>query len=193
MRIFPTQSHTISEIGKHIGERIYLHLSAVDSLSLEGRDALTRAQELSDVRSDAFNVVRFEPANDTVTFLQYTDFFEDACPALSESWKVCIGENNVAHRRFDESFNPPILHRKELLLAPDHPDRSRFERLTTQLESIGLFQDPVRIGFRLQWERLLAERGFRLVGHDLVPLEMTKAIVLKNFSMQKRCSQSLAT
>jgi hypothetical protein len=130
MRPVITQSDTITEIGKNVGTRTYLHVSAIDLLSKESADFLVKAQELGNIQVGAFNVVRFEPAYNSVAFLHYPDFFEDPCPVLSESWKVRMAENSVAHRIFDESLNPPILHRKELLLTPDHPDRSRFERLT---------------------------------------------------------------
>ncbi|WP_347259291.1 DNA phosphorothioation-associated putative methyltransferase, partial [Methylocaldum sp.] len=45
-----------------------------------------------------------------------------------------------------------------------------FEALTSAAEQIGLFDDPCRIGFKQAWEILLAQRGFRLAGHDLVPI-----------------------
>src|SRR5207249_11651538 len=37
-------------------------------------------------------------------------------------------------------------------------------------EQIGLFDDSNRIGFRQAWEALLAQRGYKIVGHDLVPI-----------------------
>jgi hypothetical protein len=170
MSTFTTFSDIASQTGKRIGARVYLHVSAIDLLTHEAADALARGKARSGLRAEAFNVVRFDPISNTVTFLHYPDFFEVACPTLNESWKVWLHEATVSHRIYAESLNPPILHRKELLLAPDHPDRARFQALTSQLESIGLFQDPVRIGFQIQWERLLSERGFRLVGHDLFPI-----------------------
>ncbi|WP_347259270.1 DNA phosphorothioation-associated putative methyltransferase, partial [Methylocaldum sp.] len=45
-----------------------------------------------------------------------------------------------------------------------------FEALTSAAEQIGLFDDPCRIGFKQAWEILLAQRGFRLAGHELVPI-----------------------
>ena len=37
-------------------------------------------------------------------------------------------------------------------------------------ESIGLFDDPRRIGYKRQWEQLARERGYRIVDHALVPI-----------------------
>ncbi len=69
-----------------------------------------------------------------------------------------------------DSLNPPILHRKELLLPADHPRRAEYAALTQACESIGLFDEPTRIGYRRQWEQLLRDKGYRVVGHQLVPI-----------------------
>jgi hypothetical protein len=64
--------------------------------------------------------------------------------------------------------NPPILHRKETFLAPDHPLRERFARLSAQEEKQGLLDDTTTIGTRDGWQRRLHETGFLLRGHGLV-------------------------
>lgn len=67
-------------------------------------------------------------------------------------------------------LNPPILHRKELLLPADDPRREAWAALTAACESVGLFDDPRRIGYRRQWEQLVRGRGYRVVEHALVPI-----------------------
>jgi hypothetical protein len=67
-------------------------------------------------------------------------------------------------------LNPPILHRKELLLPADHPQQVAYQALTAAAEQIGLFDDPNRIGFKRAWETLLTQKGYRVVGHELVPI-----------------------
>jgi DNA phosphorothioation-associated putative methyltransferase len=89
---------------------------------------------------------------------------------LLESWQVDLASSHVGYRTYQNSFNPPILHRKELMLADDHPRRREFEALTQMAESIGLFKDPTRIGFREQWLGLVRETGYRIIGHELVPI-----------------------
>jgi DNA phosphorothioation-associated putative methyltransferase len=64
--------------------------------------------------------------------------------------------------------NPPILHRKETFLLPDHPLYARFARLTAQEEKHGLLDDSATIGTRDGWEARLAAAGFALRGHRLV-------------------------
>jgi hypothetical protein len=83
---------------------------------------------------------------------------------------VDLGAGTVRFRTFADSLNPPILHRKELLLRADHPRRAEFEALTQAAEAVGLFDNPLRIGFQRPWEALLAQKGYRVVGHALVPI-----------------------
>ena len=63
--------------------------------------------------------------------------------------------------------NPPILHRKELLLSPGDPRISEFAQLSVAEEAAGLLDSTSTIGFRLNWERLLTSRGFTTDGHSL--------------------------
>jgi hypothetical protein len=64
--------------------------------------------------------------------------------------------------------NPPILHRKEALVAPDHPLYTKFARLTQQEERHGLLADPAGIGTQAAWESRLRDAGFALRGHRLI-------------------------
>jgi len=57
------------------------------------------------------------------------------------------------------------------LLIPDsHPGRQEFLELTRFAESIGLFDDPVRIGFQRQWEELVTSKGYSISGGTFVPI-----------------------
>jgi DNA phosphorothioation-associated putative methyltransferase len=157
-------------IGKTVGQRLYVHVSALPLASQQFIDATKEATHLCGIAEHAFNVARANSEAGTISLLHYPTFFDDPFPPLGESWKVSLASGDVCYRTYSQSLNPPILHRKELLLSPNDERRSAFEQLTAQLEAVGLFDDPVRIGFRLQWERLLAERGFRVIGHELVPI-----------------------
>ena len=64
---------------------------------------------------------------------------------------------------------PPILHRKELLLALDDPDRAAFAALTRDAEEAGLFRGSTTIGTRRRWEALLKQAGLAVQAHRLVP------------------------
>lgn len=157
--------------GKLVAGRVYFHTSAARSLEASAFALLSSASAIANIEPDRdFNVVRIDPSKETVALLSYPGFFDEAFPRLARSWKVNLVERQVTLRDYEDSFNPPILHRKELLLIPDDPRREIYEHLTSQLESLGLFDDPVHIGFCLQWSKLLAERGFRIVDHQIVPI-----------------------
>jgi hypothetical protein len=61
------------------------------------------------------------------------------------------------------------------MLPEDHPRRAEFQALTETAEAIGLFEDSTRIGFREQWLRLVREKGYQIVGHDLIPIANDEA------------------
>ncbi|MFD2113524.1 hypothetical protein [Thiorhodococcus fuscus] len=102
--------------------------------------------------------------------MNYPTFDDDAFPALQESWLVDLDQRAVSYRTYADSLNPPILHRKELLLAEDDPRRKACAALTESCEFVGLFDDPRRIGYQRQWLALIREKGYRLDGYTLVPL-----------------------
>jgi hypothetical protein len=158
------------DVGKFVGHRLYVHTSALESAAPQLIEHVRRAIALIGIPQDAFNVVRLDTFADTIALLSYPGFFDEAFPSIERSWKIVLSSGKMSHRTYINSLNPPILHRKELLLSPIDFRRPRFERLTAQLEPLGFFDDPVKIGFKLQWDRLLSERGFRVVDHDLVPI-----------------------
>lgn len=155
--------------GKTVGLRLYLH---IDALPLADKDVQALVDDavlrLAADRS-SFNVVRIDKGN-AIALLEYPFFEELAFPVLSRSWRIDPSTGRTSFRDYRNSLNPPILHRKELLLPPGHCCVSKFSKLTADLEYQGLFDDTLRIGYRRQWDALLRERGYRVVGHDLVPI-----------------------
>jgi len=170
--------------GKAVGDRLYLHvatLTAGDATACAGRvpighaerlaARLAEAEQLAGLRrGEHFNLLRVDSAEEKLALLHYPGFFDEPFPALAESWRVDLATGTVRHRTYADSLNPPILHRKELLLPADHPRRAEYAALTAACESVGLFDDPRRIGYRRQWQQLMRERGFMLDGHALVPI-----------------------
>ncbi len=157
--------------GKTIAGRRYLHRTLLEQAEAEQVEAVATALEMLRASVEPeFNVVRVAADGSEVAFLNYPDFFENPFPALKESWRVDRATGETGYRTYEDSLNPPILHRKELLLPDDHPGLAEYAALTEQAESIGLFDDPKRIGYRRQWEALVADAGYRIEGHALVPI-----------------------
>jgi DNA phosphorothioation-associated putative methyltransferase len=103
-----------------------------------------------------------------MSYLSYPEFERDPHPALAASLVVPLQTFRIRYYDYKDSKNPPILHRKEEFLPPDHPLRAKFARLTRQEEKWGLYEQPETIGTREGWEKVLAERGVHLSGHRLL-------------------------
>ncbi len=159
------------ETGKTVAQYTYIHIEALESLAPLWRDMVERASSLAKAGTDMdFNVVKLNQDGTSVSLLDYPGFFDEAFPVLRRYWTVDLAKSTVRFRTYAESLNPPILHRKELLLPEGHPLRESFANLTSTAEQIGLFDDPRRIGFLRAWEVLLGLRGYRVVGHELIPV-----------------------
>jgi DNA phosphorothioation-associated putative methyltransferase len=115
-----------------------------------------------------FNLLKFHTASPKISFLAYPDFEKDPHPALKEAVIVDLVISKTRRDDYRTRANPPVLHRKETFLPPEHPLQGKFAKLTRQEEEAGLLDDTARIGFRINWERTLAEKGFGFKGHRLV-------------------------
>jgi len=141
------------------------------SLPEEWQARTAHASQLAGLSPESdFNVVKLHEGGDQLSLLDYGDFFHDPFPSLGRSWRICLSRRTIVFKTYLESRNPPILHRKELLLLPDDPRTAGFAAITESAVAIGLFADPNRIGFREYWYRLVAEHGYELVGDEFVPL-----------------------
>jgi hypothetical protein len=117
---------------------------------------------------EEFNVVKFRTDAPRLSFLQYSSFFEEAHPCLEEAIAIDLSSGRSLRTTYRDSLNPPILHRKELMLAPDHPRSAEFAALSMAEEQAGLYSNTAVIGFRVNWERLLAAHELSIEGHRLI-------------------------
>jgi len=108
-----------------------------------------------------FNLIKFRTDELKVSFLSYPDFMDDPHPALRHAVTIDLATGKARHMDYADNLNPPILHRKETFLAPEHTRRAGFAALTRAEEAAGLYERTATIGFKLNWERLLREKGSR--------------------------------
>lgn len=92
----------------------------------------------------------------------------DGHPCLAASLVVDMPRLRLSYLNYASRQNPPVLHRKELLVGDDYPLRMRFARLTAQEERLGLYDEPSLIGSLSGWEDVLAKKGVRVSGHRVV-------------------------
>ncbi|MBE0540121.1 MAG: DNA phosphorothioation-associated putative methyltransferase [Verrucomicrobia bacterium] len=118
-----------------------------------------------------YNIIKFRTDELKISFLSYPKFMDDAHPALRHALTVDLATAKARHTDYADNHNPPILHRKETLLPGSHPRHREFATLTSAEETSGLYEHTATIGFRLNWEKLLVEKGLRIAGHSLMNAE----------------------
>jgi DNA phosphorothioation-associated putative methyltransferase len=159
-------------IGKKIFDDLYIHQSAIDELNDEHlirvlSDALNN---LNDEAFVNFNVVKINLKSKKISLLEYENFETDPFPSLITSYTLGNTINELQKRSYQKSLNPPILHRKELLVSKKHPMRNEWESLTRVAESLGFFEQQSSIGFKLNWEKTIYRNGFKLIGNEFLPI-----------------------
>ena len=158
-----------SSSGKEVAGNLYLHRDAVADLEPEARSEIWAAEAIANISQ--WNVVKLRKTGQKrVSLLTYEDF-ERPFPALLESVTVDLESHTSARRSYRARANPPVLHRKELLLPADHPRREEYSELTQGLERIGLLRETSSIGTKLAWEQRLREAGVKIVGHAIEQLD----------------------
>ena len=156
-----------SAVGKRTPDAFYVHVDAADLLPTVLRVFIGAADALIGTVPET-TLVKAHLDKPRVSYLVYPDFETDPHPALAESWVVDFRELDVRPHDYRSRENPPVLHRKELFVAPDHPRIETFRRLTEWEDRHGLLDDPQAIGTRAAWNRRLESAGWRVKGHRLV-------------------------
>jgi hypothetical protein len=153
--------------GKRVHQDCYIHISLLDEQPAAVRSAVEKALCLARIDHQDFNVIRLSQRQQ-IGFLHYRLFFEDPFPTLTAACVVDLIGKKVRRTDFTARDNPPILHRKELLLPAEHPSRSQWSALTEALERRGLFRDSQRIRYQTQWVDRLTSHGIQIIDHAIV-------------------------
>lgn len=151
-------------VGKRLPMDLYVHSSSEDMLPALLRVLIFAARQV--VGDVEYNIVKLSMDGRKVSFLQYQDFDQDAHPCLRHSVRVHLPTASYMIRDYRASENPPILHRKETLVDPVYPLCELFTALSEQEEALGLLSQS-SIGFRQQWQQLLAEQKVEIIGHSI--------------------------
>nr|AFD03395.1 hypothetical protein [uncultured bacterium W5-51b] len=160
-------------LGKKLPNARYIHTCALSLLPEHYSDLIEDAATVAAASPDEFNVVKFELGHPRISLLHYPSFFEDGFPALKKSWTVDLAARSASSRSYSLDANPPILHRKEALIPPDHPLWVQFQRLTRSAEEAGLLEDIRDIGRGDVWNAKLRRVGLVVRGNELVELDQS--------------------
>jgi DNA phosphorothioation-associated putative methyltransferase len=156
--------------GKRLPSALYLFSEPGQILAEPIHSLLERAKLAFAIPGES-NVIKLRIDELKISFLSYPDFFSDPHPALRHAVTIDLVRGKARHTDYAKNPNPPILHRKETFLPPGHPKRAEFEALTRAEEAAGLYEHTATIGFKLNWEKLLKEKGLVITGHALEKAE----------------------
>ena len=152
--------------GKMVGGASYFHQSALHIIDSQYRDLIARASILNE-NLCKWNVVKFDNQDSNrLSFLKYQSFDDFAFPCLEKSYQVNLNELTFKSRNHSEK-NPPVLHRKELLIDPSYHNYEIFCKLTKELEKLGAYKNITKLGTRLRWEEELQRLGIIVQGHEI--------------------------
>lgn len=151
--------------GKHIGPSSYFHIDTIRARPCVV-DLLNATWRRFASGPPDYNVVKLQPPS-RVSFLTYHDF-ASPFPVLGRSLAVDLAAGTARHTDYRDRANPPILHRKELLLPAGHPMAASAADLTARLEARGAFANPRRIGTVHGWSHALSEVGLALHRGEVV-------------------------
>lgn len=154
------------DFGKRLPSALYLHIDGLHAAPDGLREIVEAQIQARDPQGNA-NIIKLNLALPKISLLSYPDFDTDPHPALRESTTIDLITGKTRFASYEDSRNPPILHRKEAFLPRDDPRIKLFSTLTEEEEKYGLFDLTRSIGFKKNWVQLLASRGLKLLGHEL--------------------------
>ena len=147
--------------GKRLPGAIYLHRCTFESEAPELAEWIT--EKISTYGHVVpWTVIKLQTKAFGVSLLNYPEFFDESYPALESSFTIDFLEGKFKRSKY-KSNNPPILHRKEVMLSPEHPSYEDFSSITREGEQAGLYENSKIIGFKQTWETLIRDRGYELV------------------------------
>ncbi len=155
-----------SKVGKLLPNALYVHTSALNSLTPQLQNYESRVRQTNKRLAEA-TLIKFNFNKPKISYLFYPDFDEDPHPSLQSSIQVDVLSLETSYRDYSSSENPPILHRKEAFVTADYPLYQKFAQLTLTEEALGLLDKSRFIGTQKEWQQRLANYGVELQGHYL--------------------------
>lgn len=155
--------------GRRVGGFLYLHRSGIDLLPENEHSKLAEAEQLAG--DCTWNLCKI--GKDKVSLLTYEEFELAGFPALLQAVTVDLTDKQIKTTDYSKRANPPILHRKELLLPDTDPRIPEYAALTHAAEEAGLFDNAKGIGNQKAWQERIDVAGLKLVGQSLVAREET--------------------
>lgn len=147
--------------GKVTPQAIYIHKSAIKNEQLIA--FLTRIQSALKQENFKWNIAKFWKNDFKFSLLNYPEFEVKSYPELNHSLFVDLEKMHHRVNDYSGSDNPPVVHRKELMVAKEHPYLEEFILITQEGEQAGLYENTRSIGFKLGWLSTINHAGYELL------------------------------
>lgn len=147
-----------STVGKLTPSALYVHVDAYEHLPAVLKVYEACARRLVGEVPGA-NLLKLHRDAKKISYLSYPDFDSDPHPSLHRSDIVDLVGQTLKTRRYPQSTNVPILHRKEEFLHKSDHRWEAFRDVTLAEERAGLYADTSRIGYHDQWDALVRGRS----------------------------------
>ncbi len=165
---FDMKKYSRKIVGRKLGNMHYIHRSAISYLNDDQKKTLKKAIDITTL--DDWNLVKIAKDLTTVSLLNYENFDSVLFPCLLEATIVNLKNSSFKYIDYQSRKNPPVLHRKELMLAPDDPRVPVFAKTTTFCEDRNLFDRASYIGTKLKWEERLLQHGYIIKDQTILPI-----------------------
>lgn len=178
------------KVGKRVGGDIYFHRDAISTLAPQMQSMLSSLIQQY-APNTPFDILKISPKALTLSLLSSPSFFESSYPTVQASQTISFKQAppTSTMARYDERTSPPIYHRTETFLPPQHPRYAELAGRTKRAEELGLYQGEMqKLGNQAAWDEWLAEQGFSEKDGSIVPLEETYQPPLRRFSSSQPSS-----
>ncbi len=139
-----------------------MHKTAIGLLPEKLHEFVLYTAKNSKIGTKQWDLIKLHKRDFKITLLSYPTFFDEPYPPLQRSHTIDLTKGATRTANYKNSENPPILHRRETFVAPDHPEMDFFTSFTKEGEAIGLYENTKIIGFKQNWERLIKRKGYCL-------------------------------
>jgi DNA phosphorothioation-associated putative methyltransferase len=148
---------------KELPDAVYLHRETLEKTHPELFRIVSAIASAVKANDTEWNIVKLGKRDFRLSLLSYPTFYTESYPALTRSIVVDLAKLTHNVMEYTSHDNPPILHRKESFLCPDHPMAESFSQLTQEGEMAGLYEKSHLIGFKDSWNRLITKHGYLLI------------------------------
>lgn len=134
--------------GKHLSSAFYIHESVLNFIPEKLALLTLNVSQALKTPKSAWNIVKFSKQDFIISLLYYPDFLEFPNPHLHKSYTIDLDKLSAREAYYQNSINPPILHRREAFLRQDHPQIAHFQKFTQEGQAINLYENTRTIGFK---------------------------------------------